>query len=504
MANITFHPNRVNLNKRSRFLDTPALDAAGTLPITDISALKDKITSALRIQNDFFPCFDWAFPPPLLTRSPAPVSLDQLFAHPSVESGKYSIYIHSPFCKTLCSFCYYPVLPGKAIQEAEAYVSALIRELDMYAPYLKGQVCESIYFGGGTPSYLDNRLLVQIFKAINKQCTLAPDAEVTLESAPGTLPPEKTDLLASLGVNRLSYGIQTLNEELLSSMNRHYKVSDALIELEYAIRKIGNVNVDTMYGFAGESSHDLLDTLARFHAIGVPSLSIYSMDKQRSASKAGGLPLEDAAHANKIAIFSAAKHWLGSQGYTPVLQNIFIQPERASYRHQIRRWENLTLVALGMGAQGYAPRAQYYNAPSLKSYLQLIDKGLPSIINVDYLTSELELARELTSKLRFTSVHLALLSNKYGVDVHAIFQHLFEALHDLDYLQTENGHTGMTEKASYYNNIIPLLFSPDSFKEQLLGLPAEYLEAFPVPFVVTTIGRTQTLDFSLAELKSCS
>ncbi len=300
-------------------------------------------------------------------------------------------------------------------------------------------------------------------------------------------------------MNRLSYGIQTLNEALLSGMNRHYKVGDALVELEHAIRKIGNVNVDTMYGFSGESPHDLLDTLSQFHSIGVPSLSIYSMDKQRSAPKADGCPLDDAEHADKIALFSAAKRWLASKGYTPVLQNIFVQLERASYRHQLRRWDNLPLISLGMGSQGYTPRIQYYNAPSLKSYLQLIEKGLPSIINVDYLTEELELARELTSKLRFTAVHLESLSKKYGVDVYATFQHLLDALHDLEFLRTENGYTAMTEKAAYYNNIIPILFSPDSFKEQLLGLPPDYLSAFPVPLVVTTVGRTQSLDFRATE-----
>ncbi len=501
MTNIIFHPNRVNLNKRSRFLDTPELTLAGKLPAADLSTLKDKIASALRVQNDFFPCFDWAFPPPLLTRSPAPHSLDKLFCHTSVEPGKYSLYLHTPFCKTLCSFCYYPVLPGKGIQESDTYVNALIRELTMYAPYLNEQVCESIYFGGGTPSYLDDRLLIQIFEAIHKHCNVAADAEITLESAPGTLPSEKTDLLASLGVNRLSYGIQTLNENLLSGMNRHYKVSDALVELDHALRKIGNVNVDTMYGFPGESSNDLLDTLSQFHSIGVPSLSIYSMDTQRSAPKSGGSPLNDVEHANKVAVFSTAKSWLASKGYTPVLQNIFVQLDRASYRHQLRRWDNLSLIALGMGAQGYTPRVQYYNAPSLKSYLQLIEKGLPSILNVDYLTDDLQLAREITSKLRFTSVHLENLSKKYGIDVHAAFRHLLQALHELGYLHTENGYTGMTEKAAHYNNIIPMLFSPDSFKEQLLGLPPDYLSAFPVPHVVTTIGRTQTFDFSVMGLQ---
>lgn len=501
MANIIFHPNRVNLNKRSRFLDSPELAVGGILPRTDLSTLKDKIAAALSVQNDFFPCFDWAFPPPLLTRSPAPPSLDSLFTHKSVEPGKYSLYLHTPFCKTLCSFCYYPVLPSKGIQESDAYVNALIRELALYAPYVKDQVCESIYFGGGTPSYLDDQLLGQIFEAIQKQCNVASDAEITLESAPGTLSPEKTDLLASLGVNRLSYGIQTLNEDLLSQMNRYYKVSDALVELDHALHKIGNVNVDTMYGFPGESPHDLLDTLTQFYSIGVPSLSIYSMDMQRKAPKSGGTPLNDVQYANKIAVFSAAKDWLASVGYTPVLQNIFVQQDRASYRHQLRRWDNLNLIALGMGAQGYTPRVQYYNASSLKSYLQLIDKGLPSILNVDYLTPELELTREITSKLRFTTVHMESLSKKYGVDVQAVFRHLLQALQDLGYLHTKDEQTGMTEKAALYNNIIPMLFAPDSFKEQLLGLPAEYLLAFPVPHVVTTIGRTQTVEFSAMGLQ---
>ena len=484
-----------SFNKRSRLLQAPALSdsPAGRLKPLRPDSLAEHLEQVLQVQNDFFPCFDWTFPPPLLNRCEPPETATELFAQPSVEPGYYSLYLHIPFCKTLCSFCYYTVLPGRGIEQSQSYVDYLLKEMALYAPVVRDQWCESVYIGGGTPSYLDEALIARLLEAIRGHFNLTEGAEITMEAAPGTLSHSKVNLLGELGINRLSYGIQTLDEELLATMNRHYRVAEAERELNHALEVIGNVNVDTMYGFDREPDHALHNTLERFHALGIPSLSIYALDVQRSVKgKSLFGPPRDEQYQRKIRLFTEATEILGGLGYEPVLQNVYLMPGKASYRHQVRRWDNLPLVSLGLSAQGYAPRAAYHNVGAIKPYYQLLDQGKLPIATVDYLTPELELIREVASRLRFTRLDVGAIQRKYGVDLDYVFGDLIKALLTHGYLQRDGDEISMTGKACYYNNIIPMLFAPDAFKEQLMGLPEEYLEQYPVPYVMTRAGCTQS------------
>lgn len=492
-----------NFNKRSRLHKVPEVSDEATtktrLDPLNAPKLSKKLNDTLQIQNDFFPCFDWTFPPPLISKSEAPTSANKLFAKPSIVPNKYSLYLHSPFCKTLCSFCYYSILPGKGINESEKYVDHLVKEMQMYAERMKGSVCESIYFGGGTPTFLEDELLVKIFNGIYDNFNIEKGAEISIEAAPGTLPITKITLLKTLGVNRLSYGIQTLDEDLLKGLNRNYSVDEAIGELTNALSIIGNVNVDTMYGFDDEPDDALLTTLDKFYKLGVPSLSIYSLDKQRSDHASKTLPPKDSKYEKKIAQFRRARNFLNFRNYHQVLQNVFANPETSSYKHQVRRWDNLSLLALGISAQGYAPKTSYQNISNLNGYYKNIDEGKLPIASVDHLSPEMEMCRELTSKLRFTSVNTQLLSSKYGIDLFSIFGDLINSLVELGYLENKNSTIRMTSKSTYYNNIIPMLFSPDSFKEELLGLPEEYLEEFPVPHVVTKVGSVQSSPITISD-----
>ena len=498
----------INFNKRSRLHKLPEIthntEKGPGLPPLSPDKLTETLSNTLQIQNDFFPCFDWSFPPPLLSKSPAPTSVDELFSKTSVVPNKYSLYLHSPFCKTLCGYCYFSVLPGKGINESETYVDYLVREMALYAERMRGSVCESVYFGGGTPTHLGDELLIKVFNGIYDNFNIKKGAEITIEAAPGTLPLSKIALLKVLGVNRLSYGIQTLDEEILATLNRHYSVSEAIEEIDNALQVIGNVNIDTMYGFDGEPDDALEKTLDKFYRMGVPGLSIYSLDKQRSEHKSKMTPPKDSRYEKKIVQFDRASKFLEDRGYRQVLQNVFVNPEKGSYRHQLRRWDNLSLVALGMSAQGYAPKTTYQNLLSLKGYYKHIDEGVLPVAAVDHLSPEMEMCRELTSKLRFTCVDVSEFKSKYGVNLFEVFGDLINSLIELEYLEKNNSIIRMTEKSAYYNNIIPMLFSPDTFKEALLGLPEEYLEEFPVPYVTTRVGSVQSspmhIDDRLAEL----
>jgi oxygen-independent coproporphyrinogen-3 oxidase len=491
-----------NFNKRSRLTRAPEIVAS---PVTSLAAmdpkqLKFRIASALQIQNDYFPCFDWTFPPPVAQKTRGTLEAAQLFRHASVVPGKYSVYMHIPFCASLCKFCYYPVIPGQRDAESATYVDYLVREMALYSEACAGSECESVYIGGGTPTHLTNPSLERLFDGIHRHFRLAQGAEITVESAPGTLTRDKVALLKDRGVNRLSYGIQTLDTALLADLNRNYTVEGAIAELEHAVAEIGNVNIDTMYGFEGESDHALLDTLRRFLAIGVPCVSIYSLDGQRcNTERVRYEPGKDPMFEKKLAIFRQARDLLADNGFAPVLQNIFLRPGVASYRHQLRRWENVPLVALGLASMGYAPRVLYQNQLSMKNYYASIDAGALPIMESESLSAEMEMAREVVSQLRFTQVDMGHIQAKYGVEISTVYRDLISALTELGYLEVRAGVLRLTDKATPYNNILPMLFAPDAFKHSLFGLPEEFREKFPLPYVLTNAGATQSCAIALGD-----
>jgi hypothetical protein len=153
---------------------------------------------------------------------------------------------------------------------------------------------------------------------------------------------------------------------------------------------------------------------------------------------------------------------------------------------------------------GYAPRTLYQNYGTLSAYCQRLDAGVLPIEATDPLSPEMELARQVTSQLRFTKVELGEILEKYGVDLDVTFEHLIAALIELGYLARSGDALSLSREAAPYNNVLPMLFAPDSFKRQLLGLPEEYVVAMPTPYVLTRLHETQSAPMSLMTSKERS
>jgi len=141
---------------------------------------------------------------------------------------------------------------------------------------------------------------------------------------------------------------------------------------------------------------------------------------------------------------------------------------------------------------GYAPRKPYQNYGTTGAYFEHLDAGELPIEAIEVLTPEMELARQVITELRFARVDLRGVREKYGVDVQVVFGDLLRVLGELGLLERQGDEILLSKAAAPYNNVLPMLFSPDSFKEDLLGLPEDYLAAMPISLVVTGIGATQS------------
>src|SRR6266852_2730920 len=176
------------------------------------------------------------------------------------------IYLHIPFCRKRCHFCYFKVYTDKNAAEVEKYLDAAIQELALHSqkPFIGGRKPKFIYFGGGTPSYISSRQLTRLVGAMKAQLPWDPDAEVTFECEPGTLTEGKLQVIKDLGVTRLSLGIENFKDEILKANGRAHASKEIDRAYNFA-RSIGfpQINIDLIAGMVGETTDNWRDCVRK-------------------------------------------------------------------------------------------------------------------------------------------------------------------------------------------------------------------------------------------------
>src|SRR5687767_5032691 len=196
--------------------------------------------------------------PPFSVWSPDHLpAIERALDRPADVNTPLGLYLHIPFCRKRCKFCYFRVYTDKNAGEIEDYLSALSREIDLYADRdgLKGRQFEFVYFGGGTPSYLSNAQLERLIERINHRWRWDAAKEVTFECEPGTLKESKLETIKRIGVTRLSLGVEHFDDEILSVNGRAHKSPEIYRAWEW-VRNVGfpQVNIDLIAGILGETT----------------------------------------------------------------------------------------------------------------------------------------------------------------------------------------------------------------------------------------------------------
>jgi len=184
-----------------------------------------------------------------------------------------SLYIHIPFCERKCFYCSFVVSVGQR-HRVDLYLDCLLKEALQY----KGEAIQTVYLGGGTPTFLTNKQLQKMFDVIHKNFRLADDMECTVEANPEGLDIAKIKLLKKLGVNRISLGVQSLNNEYLKYLGRIHDREKA-VDAFRIIREggIDNINLDLMYTFPGQSLDELQEDVGAISELGSEHLSLYAL-----------------------------------------------------------------------------------------------------------------------------------------------------------------------------------------------------------------------------------
>ncbi|WP_439537953.1 radical SAM family heme chaperone HemW [Methyloversatilis sp.] len=261
-----------------------------------------------------------------------------------------ALYIHFPWCVRKCPYCDFNSHAVRDGIPEEAYLAALVADLEASLPDIWGRRIHSIFFGGGTPSLMSPTGLDRLLTAVRARVNLAPGAEITLEANPGTVEAERFAGFRDAGVNRLSIGVQSFDDRHLAALGRIHDATEAQRAIELAQRTFERVNIDLMYALPQQTMREALRDLDTALATGVTHLSCYHLTLEPNtpfAAHPPELPDDDASADMQEAIEAR----LADAGFVHYETSAFAQPGRQCL-HNLNYWQFGDYLGIGAGAHG--------------------------------------------------------------------------------------------------------------------------------------------------------
>lgn len=286
------------------------------------------------------------------------------------------IYIHIPFCKTKCIYCdFYSTTRTELRRD---YIRALCLELQQRADYLKDEPVKTVYFGGGTPSQLNEEDFRQVFQTLEKNFNMKDCTEITVEANPDDLSQTYTTMLTRLPFNRISMGIQTFHDETLKKLKRRHNAQQAIEAIENC-RKAGfkNISIDLIYGIPEETQDRWQQDLKQAIQLGVEHISAYHLIYEE------GTPLYKMLHQGdvkevdeetSVLFFSMLMKELKNAGYEHYEISNFSKPGYRS-KHNSSYWKDEIYLGCGPSAHSYNRLSREWNEPSLTDYIKGMENG---------------------------------------------------------------------------------------------------------------------------------
>jgi oxygen-independent coproporphyrinogen-3 oxidase len=385
--------------------------------------------------------------PPFSVWTPDAVERDALPAlnAPPVPGVPLGMYLHIPFCRKRCHFCYFRVYTDKNASEVTDYLDTLAHEWEIYAkmPAIAGRPINFVYFGGGTPSFLSTR---QLRGLVDKLSAVSPwrDAEeITFECEPGTLAGDKLQVIRDIGVTRLSLGVENFSDELLELNGRAHRSPEIFKAYDQA-RALGfaQINIDLIAGMLGETEDNWQVCVQKTLELSPDSITIYQMELPYNTAISGDLIKKTGKFKEPVADWTTKRRWVREafealeragyhvrSAYTAVRN-----PERTRFIYTDRLWQGADMAGLGVASFGHINGVHVQNLDTWEPYSAAIKAGGVALSRAYRPVGEERMIRELVLQLKFGSIRPAYFRDKYGVDVLERFREQFDALTTEGYL----------------------------------------------------------------------
>ena len=388
-----------------------------------------------------------------------------------------SVYVHIPFCESLCYYCACNKIITKHHERAEPYLRYLSREIDLHTAQLGiGQPISQVHLGGGTPTFFNDRQLAELMDMLRRNFTLAPGGEYSIEVDPRTVDAQRLSVLHGLGFNRLSFGVQDFDPEVQKAVHR-IQPAEQVFALVEAARGIGfeSINVDLIYGLPRQTPESFQRTLAQVNQLRPDRIALYAYAHlpERFKPQRRILQADLPAAAGKVSMLAASLDALMGAGYVYVGMDHFALPEDALAiaKRQGRLHRNFQgystqpdcdLIGLGVSAIGKVGATYSQNAKTLEEYCDYLDQGrLPVVRGLalsrdDVVRRAVIMALMCQGELQFESIELAHL-----IDFRSYFATELETLQTLQEQGLATVHSTditVTEQGWFFIRAVAMVF----------------------------------------------
>ena len=365
------------------------------------------------------------------------------------------LYIHIPFCRKRCKFCYFKVYTDKKASEIEVYLDALIKENELYSRTraFQGRQLRFAYFGGGTPSYVSEKQLHYLVEGLNRHVSWANAEEVTFECEPGTLQKSKLEALKEIGVTRLSLGIEHFDDEILEANGRAHLSPEIYRAYDWA-RAVGfpQINIDLIAGMMGESEEKWRDTVRRALELEPDSVTIYQMELPYNTVISQEMLQQGVT--SPIADWATKRRWLNyafeqfqERGYEIASATTIAttrKPCRFIYTDAL--WHGGDMIGLGVSSFSHFGGVNFQNAHNFEEYVRLLNDDKLPVLRAVSLTPKQRLIREMILQLKTGWLDAGYFLRKFGVEVWDEFRPVYERFKGEELLDRDNGTIKLTRR----------------------------------------------------------
>jgi oxygen-independent coproporphyrinogen-3 oxidase len=364
-------------------------------------------------------------------------------AAPGVPLG---LYLHIPFCRKRCHFCYFRVYTDRNAKEVESYLDLLAREWDLYAeaPAIRGREIDFVYFGGGTPSFLSTRQLEGLVGRLTATTSWSNASEITFECEPGTLTEAKLEAIRRMGVTRLSLGVENFDDRILELNGRAHRSPE--IGRAYAFaRSLGfpQINIDLIAGMLGETDENWRVCIQRTLDLDPDSVTIYQMELPYNTTISSDILKHKGQFSDPVANWATKRRWVDEaftaleaagyhigSAYTAVKN-----PAKTTFVYRDRLWQGADLAGLGVASFGHVNGVHMQNLDTWETYSQAIDRGELPLGRAYTPTGEERMIREFVLQLKRGKLQPGYFRDKYAVNVLSRFREPLASLETGGYLE---------------------------------------------------------------------
>lgn len=367
-----------------------------------------------------------------------------------------SVYIHIPFCAKKCHYCDFNTYAAEG-QPMDDYLDALIKEMLMTAESLPDRTMKTVFVGGGTPTILDAGQMKRLLDGIREAFVFSGDGfEFTMEANPGTVDPEKLEVMKEGGVNRISFGVQSFQDHLLQSIGRMHDVSDVHESIRQA-RAAGfnNISIDLMYGLPRQTMKMMEESLDQALRLNLPHYSIYGLKIEENTVfhalyKKNQLPLP--SEDEEFAMYQLIRQRLLEAGYKQYEISNFAKPGFEG-RHNITYWKNEPYLGIGAGAHGYVQSVRHMNYKGVQAYIDRVNSGVLPRKEVHVVAKEEAMEDFMMVGLRLLDgVAKADFKDQFGLELDDVFGAVIEDLVQKGLLTETEAGFKLTENGLLFGN----------------------------------------------------